>query len=55
MGECIEKYGTIRMQLEIDRLAPPDKWIIKGKSSGSADVHLQKLTSEDSIPECFNT
>ena len=55
MGECIEKDGTIRKQLEIDRLAPPDKWTIKGKSSGSADVHLQKLTSEDSIPECFNS
>ena len=55
MGECIEKVGTIRMQLEIDGLAPPDKWTIKGKSSGSVDVHLQKLTSENSIPECFNT
>ena len=50
MGECIEKDGT---QLVIDGLAPPDKWTIKGKSSGSVDVHLQKLTSEDSIPKCF--
>ena len=55
MGECIEKDGTIRKQLEIDGLAPRDKWTIKGNSSGSVDVHLQKLSPEESIPECFNT
>ena len=55
MEECIEKDGTIRQSLEIDGLAPPGKWTIKGTSSGSVDVYLQKAGREESIPECFNT
>ena len=48
MGECIEKDGTIRQSLEIDGLAPPGKWTIKGTSSGSIactyrDLALKKV------------